>query len=223
MLDLKKYTRFRQLEDELNNFSLQIGINTSPEYIDERIKCENEYNELYDDVSGKMDLQINLYNYIQNLRQYLNKKHINGGSWLYRYRELNHRVFQLEYFSTIKDYHEYQYQVELLNGDKIIPVCKVNRKLDYNDRALVVNLLDEEIYPPFSLRLDETSSEFDEKTNSDLKKIYLKTYIEDRQSKINKEKTLIQRHIEKLKSRYQEKEQEYDKLQEQIDELQVSV
>jgi len=223
MLDLKKYTRLRQLEDKLNEFSLQVGINTSSEYIDERIKCENEYSELYDYCSGKLDLPINLYNYIQNLRQYLNKKHINGGGWLYRYREIEHRIYEFEYFSAIKTCHGYTYRVELLNGNKIIPVCTVGRILNYNDREATINLLHDEMEPAFSLRLDKTCDEFDEKTNIDLKKIYIKTYIEGKQTKIEEEKTLIQRHIEKLKSRYQEKEQEYDKLQEQIDELQVSV
>ena len=223
MLDLKKYTRFRQLEDKLNEFSLQVGLNTSSEYIDERIKCENEYSELYDYCSGKLDLPINLYNYIQNLRQYLNKKHINGGGWLYRFHEIEHRIYECEYFSTIKTYHDYLYQVELLNGNKIIPVCTVNRKLNYNDREATINLLHDEIYPSFSLRLDKTCDEFDEKTNIDLKKIYIKTYIEDMQAQINKEKTLIQQDIKRLEWKYQEKEQECDELQEQINELQVSV
>ena len=61
-----------------------------------------------------------------------------------------HKVTEQEHFYGYHTYHDYKYQVELLNGDRAIPVCVVDRELDYANDKLTINLLHDTMLPPFT-------------------------------------------------------------------------
>lgn len=221
MLDLKKYTQFNQLADKIKFLEAGFGSGVKPStsYMAQLQTFKKQYDQLYDELSGHMDLPVNLNDYVHNLIKYLNAKNPNGEKWCYKYTELMHEVTEQEYFYGFHTYHDYKYQVELLNGDKAIAVCTVNRELDYANKELTINLLHDKMHAPFSLRLDEVCDEFDEQTNMDLKKIYLQTYIQGKQKAVGQEMSLIQQRIKELQQENKEKNKQYRNFEKQLNKL----
>lgn len=221
MLDLKKYTKKCQLAEKIKFLEAGFanGIKPSASYVTQLEKYRKQYNQLYIELSAQMNLPVNLKDYLHNLIQYLNSKNPNGEKWFYHYEELLHKVTEQEHFYGVHTYHDYKYQVELLNGDRVIPVCVVDRELDYANDKLTINLLNDTMYPPFSLRLDETSEEFDELTCKDLKKIYFKTYLQAKQTEMEQERSLIAKRIKELQQQDKEIKQQYEEVGKQLDNL----
>ena len=211
MLDLQKYTKMCQLKEKITflQAGFESGIKPSSSYIIQLEQYRKQYEQLREELSGQINLPVNLKDYVHNLIQYLNNLNPDGEKWYYQYEELMHNVTEQEHFYGFHTYHDYKYQVNLLNGNRIIPVCVVDRELDYANDKLTINLLHDTILAPFSFRLDETSDEFDEKTSKELKKIYLKTYIQGKQAKINSEMNLLQQDIIRLQKQYKDKQDEY--------------
>ena len=223
MIDLKKYTKKCQLAEKIEflQAGLDSGVKPSTSYVTQLEKYRKQYNQLYLELSGQMNLPVNLKDYVHNLIQYLNSKNLDGEKWFYHYEELMHKVMEQEHFYGFHTYHDYKYQVNLLNGDRVIPVCVVDRELDYANDKLTINLLHDTMCPPFSLRLDETSDEFDEQTCNDLKKIYFQTYLQGQQSKIGQERSLIAKRIKELQKQDREMKQQYEEVGKQLNNLKL--
>lgn len=221
MLDLKKFTKFNQLADkiEMLEAGLNTGIKPSPAYMLQIEKAQNQYDKLHEELRGQLDLPVNLGDYVHNLIQYLQARDPDGGKWYYQYNQLADKTIESEHFYGVHTYHEYKYQVVILNGGKEIPVCEINRELNYANKKTEINMLYDKMFAPFSLRLDETSDEFDDETCRDLKKIYFKTYIMGKLVDSGQKKSLIRAEIEKLKTQYREEDKNYRKLERQLDNL----
>ena len=223
MLNLQKYTKKCQLAEKIKFLEAGFAscIKPSASYVTQLEKYRKQYNQLYIELSGQMNLPVNLKDYLHNLIQYLNSKNPDGEKWFYHYEELMHKVMEQEHFYGFHTYHDYKYQVNLLNGDRVIPVCVVDRELDYANDKLTINLLHDTMCPPFSLRLDETSDEFDEQTCNDLKKIYFKTYLQAKQTEIEKERSLIAKRIKELQKQDREMKQQYEEVGKQLNNLKL--
>lgn len=223
MIDLQKYTKMCQLREKIMFLQTGIdsGVKPSASYVTQLEKYRKQYNQLYIELSGQMNLPVNLKDYVRNLVQYLDSKNPNGEKWFYHYEELVHKVTEQEHFYGYHTYHDYKYQVELLNGDRAIPVCVVDRELDYANDKLTINLLHDTMLPPFSLRLDETSDEFDEETCKDLKKIYFKTYLQAKQHEMQKEMSLIEKRIKEMQKQDREMKEQYKQVGKQLDDLKL--
>ncbi len=225
MLDLKKYTQFCILADKIEFLEMKMSDTTNPSasYAAELRKYQGQYNRLYREMSGKLDLPINLDAYVHNILQYLNKDITNiDEKWMYRYQELMYKKTESEHFYGYHTYHDYKYQVELVRGDVeeiVVPVCTVNRELSYHQKDAKINMLHDHMYAPFSLRLDETTNMFDEQTCKDLKNIYFKTYIQGQQAELDGEMTLIQQEIKRLRLQYQDKNRQYQRFNKQLQKL----
>ena len=213
MLDLKKYTRMCQLRDEMLYLR---SINSFAR----AQKAEEQYKKLNQELNlspneGKIDLKT----YINNCLLVLNRNIKDGEpKWQYRYHQTYHKVSEQEHFYGVHIYNDYQYRVELVRGDEILPVCTVDRKLNYTEDN-TIDIYCDKMHAPFSLRLDENCYDVDEDTAKALKLTIFKTIHEQQRNKADNERTLIQQRIAELQHKLKEQNAKYRTSSKEIEKI----
>lgn len=203
MLDLKKYTKMCQLKDEM------LYLRSINSFAREQ-KAEEQYEKLKQELNlNPNEIKLDLKTYIHNCLLVLNRNIKDGEpKWQYRYHQIYHKVTEQEHFYGVHIYNDYQYRVELVRGDEILPVCTVDRKLNYNEDN-TIDFCWDKMHAPFSLRLDETCYDVDGDTAKALKLAIFKTIHEQQRNTADKERTLIQQRINELKEQLKEQNKQY--------------
>lgn len=222
MLDLQKYTKMCQIGDHIKALE-SMDMDKSPKsYAQMLKKYQLQYGKLKQELFDERDFDsnIDLKLYISECLKILNKNIIEGQpKWQYYLDEVSYNNTVVPDFYGDHIYHHYIYQVVFVCGDKEIPFCTVNRKLNYGDKMGTINFLTEEMHAPFSLRLDNECDEFDSQTIKELKKAPFKVVYKQKLNKEQKDMTLIQQRITELQVQYNDKHSEYLDCLEQLDKL----
>ena len=217
------YTKIWQLKDKvkylesIGNYSRALEVEKQAKKMESELRKECEHLN---------DLKVNLKAYIRNCLQILNRDVIstNQPRWQYYLEELDHSVVEQEHYYGTHTYHNYKYQVILMQpGKSELPLCTVDRQLTYGDEKEMLNLFCDKLHAPFSLRLDESCCDIDEAKAKALRLAIFKTIYEQQRKVVIEERTLIQQRISELNEKLKEQNKQYKTQDKQVQKFEKQI